>query len=325
MGRRSVWSNEQVIAATRDFVPAVDEVWRLQRGTDAESRHFQAMADQGHYGGGGGTRQGLYVLTADGTFLASSNHLSAERALATLAAGMDAWKRTSKAQRTLPEDWSLPRKRWEDSLPHDAMILRTYNADLGEGAQRERLNRDHVWITKEEAAGWLPAAPRVGAVHPIAPVLRDRIARFHLVDNVRGQTLPFASEDVAASRLTTTITHVDDTRVQFVIEGAIRSETDGTWLMGENDWKPKAKFPRGVSAEVVGFGEQARDGTGFTKLSFVAWGERTGRTNLNGRAQDDVGPAGIGWVFELVPQKPSTRIAPAFVDVYNADWIEDPR
>ena len=314
-----------MIAATKDFVCAVDEVWRLQRGTDAESKHFQRMANQGHYGGGGGTRQGIYVLTADGTFLASSNHLSAEKALSTFAAGLEAWKRTSKAQRTLPEGWSLQRKRWEDSLPQDAMILRTYNADLGEGAQRERLNRDHVWITAGEARGWLPADPKVGDKHIVAPTILERLARFHLVDNVRGQTLPFAREDVAGSRIVTQITGVNDARVQFTVKGQTKGLTDGTWLMGDNDWKPKEKFPRGVTTEIVGYGTYDRATGQFTELRFVAWGERTGRTNLNGRPKDDVGPAKIGWVFELVPQKPTTRIAPAFVDVYNADWIDDPR
>lgn len=283
------------------------------------------MANKGHYGGGGGTRQGLYVLAADGTFLASSNQLSAEHALKTLKTGLAAWEKTSQAQRTLPADWSLQRKRWEDSLPRDGMILRLYNADLGEGAQRERLNRDHAWFTAAEARGWLPEEPKVGDVHDVSATILERIARFHLVDNVRGQTLPFAREDVAGSRITTEITKVSETRVSFVIKGQTKGETDGTWLMGKSDWTPTEKFPRGVTTEIVGYGSYDRETGHFTELRFVAWGERTGRTNLNGRPKGDVGPAKIGWVFELVPQKASTRIAPAFVDVYGADWIRDPR
>ena len=314
-----------MIAATRDFVCAVDEVWRLQRGTDAESKHFQQMANQGHYGGGGGTRQGIYVLTADGTFLASSNHLSADKALSTFAAGLEAWKRTTKAQRTLPADWTLPRKRWEDSLPPDALILRSWNADLGEGAQRERLNRDHVWFTREEARGWLPAKPAQGDEHVVSQGITERLARFHLVDNVRGQTLPFAPQDVTGSRIVTHVTAVRDDEVAFTIHGETRAKTDGTWLMGDNDWKPTEKFPRAVTTRIVGRGTFLRNKGTFSRLEFVAVGERTGRTNLNGRPKGDVGPAAIGWVFELVPQKPTTRIAPAFVDVYDAAWIVDPR
>lgn len=314
-----------MIDATRAFVCAVDEVWRLQRGTDAESKHFQRMADKGHYGGGGGTRQGLYVLTADGTFLASTNTLTPEATLATLTAGREAWTRTTDAQRTLPADWTLPRKRWEDSLPEDAMVLRSWNADLGEGAQRERLNRDHVWFTRKEARGWLPANPAVGDEHVVSRLITERLARFHLVDNVRGQTLPFAREEVIGARIVTRITAVGPEVVEFTIHGETHAHTDGTWRMGASDWEPTAKFPRGVETRIIGHGTYLRKADRFDVLTFAATGTRTGRTNLNGRKEGDVGPAGIGWVFARVPLKPSTRIAPAFVDVYDADWIEDPR
>jgi hypothetical protein len=35
-------------------------------------------------------------------------------------------------------------------------------------------------------------------------------------------------------------------------------------------------------------------------------------------------PAAIGWYFELVDDDPRDRLAPAFIDVYNADWIIQP-
>jgi len=320
-----VWSDEKVIEATKDFVCALDEVWRLQRGKDAESLHFQAMADKGHYGGGGGTRQGIYVLTADGTLLAASNHLSAAKALETLTTGLEAWKKTTPTQRTLPSDWTLPRKRWEDSLPPDAVILISYNADLGAGAQRERLNRDHVWFTVEEARGWLPAEPTEGRKHVVSKLITERIAQFHLVDNVRGQTLPFAAQDVAGTVLRTTVTAREGNVVSFTIEGETQGETDGSWLLGENDWKPKTKYPRGVTTTVNGVGRYDTATGRFLQLEFAAIGERTGRTNLNGRKEGDVGPEGIGWIFELAPDRASSRIAPAFVDIYGADWIVDPR
>ena len=324
-GRRSVWSNEELIAATRDFVVATDEVWRLQRGTDAESRHFQKMADQGHYGGGNGTRQGIYVLTARGDLLASANSLNPKAILRVTEEGQLAWAKTTAEQRTLPDGWTLERRRWEDSYPDGGLVLRSFNADLGPNADRKRINRDHLWLTAEEARGWLPTEPAVGAEHVVAPVITQRLVQFHLVDNVRGQTLPFAREDVAGSRIVTRVVHASRGHVVFTIHGETKAQTDGTWLMGENDWKPTTKYPRGVTTRIVGEGVFKRNGDGMQKLQFVALGVRTGRTNLNGRPKDDVGPAKIGWVFELVPQKPTTRIAPAFVDVYDADWIVDPR
>ena len=69
---------------TREFVLAADEVWRLQGGKDhriyrtnggddPECLSFQMLAARGHYGPGGGTKQGIYACTPTGKFLASIN------------------------------------------------------------------------------------------------------------------------------------------------------------------------------------------------------------------------------------------------------------
>ncbi len=39
----------------------------------------------------------------------------------------------------------------------------------------------------------------------------------------------------------------------------------------------------------------------------------------------DVGPAPLGFVFEIAPRRPSDRIPPAFIDMYGAAWVVDPR
>ncbi len=319
-----MWSNPDVIETAKPFVAVTDEVWRLQRGTDAECRHFQKMADQGHYRAKGGTRQGIYVLTANGTFLASVNALDAAKVLETMEQGLAAWEETSADARTLPDDWDLPRRRWESSYPEDGLVLRTLNADLGPNADRKRLNRDHVWFTVGEARGWLGADPAVGDVHEVTKTIVERLAQFHLVDNVRGQTLPFAAEETAGSRITTTVRSRDGDVVAFGIEGTTTAETDGTWKLGKSDWTPKEAFPRRVTTKLLGSGRYDLSSRRFTAFELVAVGEREGRTNLNGRRDDDVGPAPIGFYFELAPDRPAERVAPAFVDIY-ADWVVDPR
>ncbi|MDJ0975675.1 MAG: hypothetical protein QNJ98_14530 [Planctomycetota bacterium] len=283
------------------------------------------MANQGHYGGGGGTRQGLYVMTANGTLLASSNALSADKALETIQQGLEAWKQTEPAARTLPKDFDLPRRRWEASYPQGGLVLRTANTDLGPDADRNRINRDHAWFTAEEARGWLGADPQPGDTHTVSRVIVDRLACFHLVDNVRGQTLPFAPAEVAASKLTTTVVSREGDAVTFEIEGRTEAETDGTWKLGKNDWTPTTKYPRGLTTTVLGSGTFDLAAKRFTAMEMVAVGERTGRTNLNGRPEGDVGPAAIGFVLQLAPDKPSARVPPAFIDVYGAEWVVDPR
>ena len=75
-GRGSVWSDPELRALVVEHtVPCADEVWRLQRGDDGECRFFRAMADAGHYGKGGGTRQGIYLASPSGRLLSSINSL----------------------------------------------------------------------------------------------------------------------------------------------------------------------------------------------------------------------------------------------------------
>ena len=76
IARQSVWTDPDVKELAAKFIPAADEVGRLQSGKDAECQLFRKIAEQGHYAGRtrpSRTRQGTYATTADGTFLASWN------------------------------------------------------------------------------------------------------------------------------------------------------------------------------------------------------------------------------------------------------------
>lgn len=325
-GRRSVWSNEKIIAEAEHFVPVTDEVWRLQRGTDAECRHFQKMADQGHYKAEGGTRQGIYVMTAGGKLLASINTRNGEDVLKMMLKGLEAWKQTTKADRTLPEGFTLPRKRWEDSFPGDGLILRSWNVDFGSGADRARRNVDHVWFSAKEARGWIGNNLEVGATHEVSKAIVERLVRFHLVDNIRGQTLPFMPEEVGACTITTTVTVklTEETRtlVVFEIKGSTAAKSDGKTTFEGSDWKYNENHPRSVRTRIYGSGVYDASSQKIDRLEFVAVGTRIGRTHLNGRTKNDIGPAGIGFYFEKTA---TVRIPPAFIDIYGADWVVDPR
>ena len=58
----------------------------------------------------------------------------------------------------------------------------------------DRWNMDHIWFNKEEALLWLPKDQVVGSIQECPELIKERLFRFHFVDNVRGQTLPFAPE-----------------------------------------------------------------------------------------------------------------------------------
>lgn len=337
-GRALVWSDERVRAAAADFVVATDETWRLQRGVDAECRHFQVMADHGHYGGGAreagaprdaGTRQGIYACAPSGALLASLNALDADAVLAVLGQARAAWAALPDEQRWLAAGVELqPAHRWEWSCPTDGLVLARTVRDLPpdgdpHSAPLRPSNRDYAWFSADEARLLVPESPEVGARRSVPPLVVRRLARFHLVDNARGQTLPFAPEEVSAdSWLASEVVGRQDEGVVLRFSGATRAVAEGPWLMGDNTWTPEGEYPRGVSCALEGRAVWDPSRQAFTACELVGLGEFWGSGWLNNRRADERGP--IGFLFTLAPRTPAARVPPAFVDVYDAPWIVPP-
>ena len=85
------WSNPELLALTKSFVPAADEVWRLQNGDDFECRLFQRFSEEGHYREHATTRQGIYVASPSGRFLGSTNSRIPARIAAMLRESLERW------------------------------------------------------------------------------------------------------------------------------------------------------------------------------------------------------------------------------------------
>jgi len=66
----------------------------------------------------------------------------------------------------------------------------------------EAWNQDYAWFRKEEGRMFLPMTLSTGTKHIIPEDLIHRIARCHLVDNVRGQTSVFPDKCIEKARLT---------------------------------------------------------------------------------------------------------------------------
>ena len=309
-------------------MPAADEVFRLQTGTGAECRLFQAFANEGHYRGKGGTRQGIYICTPEGQLLASLNSLQPRLVINAMVQGLEAWR--SRANRHVERLWAddaAPTHRWETSYPTDGLVLVSTRRDLVSGpgrliSQGPKWNRDHVWFSKEDALSFFPSQPTRGMQHQVAEVIGDRLARFHLVDNVRGQTLPFAPQEIESSHLESTVAEVTDAYVEIKIEGAFKARAKGTWLLGDTLWKPEHEYARTMEAKISGRARFNRRTQRFDEFSSVALGNWTGKSQFNGRSPDASGL--IGFTFRLATPGRTSRIPPALVDMYNADWIQCP-
>ena len=236
------------------------------------------MAGKGHYGGGQGTRQGIYVCSSSGDFLSSINSLDPDAVITTLETALRKWKQLPETVRRRGSAANpMPAHRWEASYPGKGLVLVSVNRDLAaeQGDFRrtdDRWNRDHVWFSAEEARGWLPRDLKTGAVHVVPAALAQRLARFHLIDSVRGQTLPFAVEEVRGSVIQTEVLERRGQVVRLQISGATKAVAEGPWLMGDNDWKPPREFPRSLATKLLGYASYDLDRGAFTAFEMIAGG-----------------------------------------------------
>ena len=290
---------------------------------------FQKMANEGHYTRVGGTRQGIYVCSPSGRLLSSINSLNPDAVLESVMTGLDKWKSLPRSERYLPDGFTPSvSHRWENSYPENGLVLKGAKADLLSDPPRfsdrgDRWNMDHVWFNEDEAHLWLPKEHAIGENHQCPKIIKDRLFRFHLVDNVRGQTLPFAPEEIKVADLSTQITGLNGKEITIEISGRSKAIAKGPWLLGENDWTPSYELDHGMSTNLLGYASYNVELNKFTKFEMVSIGKRKGKTQNNGR-KNSPDSGYIGFYFTLAKDMRSERIAPAFVDVYNADWIVQP-
>lgn len=307
------------------FVCAADEVWRLQRGSEPDCVFFQRMVNGGERITDRGSRQGTWLCAPGGVVLAHINSRDPQKVVAIMERALVAWEELPEEQRHLPADADLASaKRWEDSYPEQGLVLERIARELTtEGLARPphaRWNRDFAWFSGSEVRDFIPEDAEIGDVIRL-PLLARRLARFHLVDNARGQTLPFADEEVQEATLTALVTARDGASITLVLQGRTRAAAKGEWLMGENLWKPKLGIPHGMQCGLMGEARFDREQGTFQAFELVAVGRRWGRTQMNGRGKDNA-PGLVGFHMGLAPSAP--RIAPTFVVAYGVDWIVPP-
>lgn len=314
-----------MIELTEHFVACADEVWRLQRDDDPECLWFR-RAVHGHEKPSRGSMQGTYVLSAGGVLLGRLNSLDPEAIAGMLETALERWDELPAEARGAAAAIEVGH-RWEDSYPADGLVLQRVVRDLPESfdpteAALRPSNVDQAWFSAEEARRWLPADVAAGAEHVVPEVLLRRLACFHLVDNVRGQTLPYAPEEVSG-QLHARVVSVGDGFAEIEISGEISAETDGSWRLGDSNWTPDEAWPRAIRTALYGTARYALDEGAFTRFDLVALGSRTGRTKFNARRHDvGVGPFPIGFSFEIAPAAP--RVAPTFLNLYGAAWVVRP-
>ncbi|MCP4462113.1 MAG: hypothetical protein GY819_04865 [Planctomycetaceae bacterium] len=322
VGRRTIWANDDVIELSKQFVAATDEVWRLQNGDDPECKYFREFAEQGHYRGKGSTRQGTYICTPSGILLGSLNSHNADAVLKMMQAALKKYESLEPKQRLLAAGAKiLPDHRWEASYQPDGLDLTMIARDMPESCDPEdsagaAWNQDRIWFSKAETQELLKGNignPQPGDQFDLSPVFVSRLARFSVIDTVRGQTSCFQQDEVAGSQVKATVTAVEDDQVHLQLQG--RTVAESSTSRGRS-------LPHGMLTKLLGTAIYDRQLGRFSSFEMVAIGERQGRTVYNGRHRQ-ADKSNVGFVVRLTPQN-APLIAPTFLFAYDADWVQRP-
>ncbi len=225
----------------------------------------------------------------------------------------------------LPEEARAPREeepqdavkkaRPEARFPSTGIAIVEYTRDLPRDDapkdwRGEAWNIDHLWITGKEAKGLVPIERGVGARRLVPSPIARRIAVFHLVDFVRGQTSPNAPDNVEKAQITSEVTSINGDVVHVRLDGSFRVAAKGRWPVRSD--QPLQEQERGVEGTLLGTAVYDTAAGKLVAIDFVILGKRWGGTQYNGRA-DDLAPSPVGFAFRLAGDTPADRVAPQFV------------
>ncbi len=331
-----VWPDKRVQELATQFIPAADEALYLLTGPGHESHIFRTVWVGSHFGGQGANSQGVYAFTPSGVLLGSTFEVQPDGVLNVMRRALNSWKQLRPEQRLasrpVPER-TAPRWPWEGLYPKDGLVLQAFYRDLPRsGPQdeariywepffRKAWNQDFVWFRKDEARSLLPPRLAKGEEHLVPEHLIRRLARLHLLDNVRSISDPFEEKDVQAAQLRTRVVQFDGDLVVVRFEGHTRTSSQGEWFISSEQEVSgqKSQQSRGYDAKLLGWGTYSLGRERFVAFDLVAVGTRWGGSVYSARA-GDLAPNPLGIALTLAEDKPAHRVLPFFAPAYLEFW-----
>ena len=288
-----------------DYVPVTGDDWYQRRREDAEGEFFRKVAGQGpRKGEGGATRQGIYLFTAGGKLLAYKNAGQAPAVMReVLKQGLREWNKLPAAERRpgAVRLESLPKEdpHYTRHLPPGSLVVdvftRILDSDPKSGLCRgacmvaggDKAARDHLWLTEADWKGLIPAHARKGDHFPMPPALAQRISRYHLVDNTRGEPSMWQPKEVRSCTMTLTVEEATAVSLRLRLDGAVVLATGA-----ELD---RAK--RGFQARLLGYIHYNGLQKAIEHFDLVAVGDHWGAGHFTGNARPGRTPLGIAFTL----------------------------
>ena len=232
---------------TEHFVPvAIDQAYQ-RRQQDSEGEFYRRIAGQGPRKDFRSTTQGFYVATASGDLLLYNNNRDPAKVRRLVREALESF-RGREGDSAKPIETGERDARYAPPLPAGGLVVRVHARVLGgyppakDGWQRifhGAISRDNLWVTRAEHEALSRGV--------VAESLAQRLARFHLVDNTRGEPPMWKADEVR---------HMEIGLNGNRIEGTVHLATDD----GRRSFRGRL------------LGSVERTGDGVTELDVVASG-----------------------------------------------------
>ncbi len=325
-GRAFAFADPEIIRlAQTAFVPVSADDWYQRRRKDAEGEFFRKVASQGpRKGEGGGTRQGIYILTADGELLAFKNAGQDVKATREqLRHGLQKWNALPANRREAGAVKVEPHGKLDANftriVPEGGLVARVHARILDKTADGyakgatevgggDKASRDFLWLTAAEVRQLAPTKLEKDFTYPVPAKIAERIARFHLIDNTRGEPPLWEKKELRKQSFALTVVKVS--------EDAIELQLGGDVLLC-NDADPM-KANRGYEATLYGKLVYQPSKQRFTAFDVVAIGEHWGDGDFT-RKGTRPGKGLLGIAFGLAdPANAADRVSPQGIRERNA-------
>ncbi len=163
----------------------------------------------------------------------------------------------------------------------------------------DETGRDHLWLTADEWKSLIPSAGTPGERFALPAAIARRIARFHLIDNTRGEPPLWNRNEVRASDLALVIEKADASGTTLRVEGSVLLAT----AVDAGDAQ------RGYDARLFGYIHYDAKQRAITRFDLVAIGDHWGEGAYTRGARPGRTPLGVA--FELAKgDSPADRVPP---------------
>ena len=184
---------------TQFIAVAIDQAYQ-RRQQDAEGEFYRKIAGQGPRSNFQSTTQGFYIASADGTLLLYNNNRDPEKLNRLMQQRLQEFKAPSAVTPISPGTLDA---RYNPSPPKGGCVVRVQARVLGgylpttdrwEKIFQSSLSRDNLWISAAEQQALTKGQ--------VTQSLQQRIVRFHLVDNTRGEPPMWKKEEIRQLKIT---------------------------------------------------------------------------------------------------------------------------